>query len=210
MKKNFYIFCHGFGFSKKFWCNLLQYFKPEDYLCWDMGYFGDRVLPGIPKGNYRYIGIGHSLGFIKLITSEIRFDKIIGLNSFINFLGHGSEQHHKRKREFDIFSSSFSRNPLGTLQNFYNKCGISGYREDFHLMNKNRLADDLAILSTKVYSKENLHIINSMDDIVVPINITMHNFSSIPNVFIDVLDKGMHALGYFHSKLIYSKIQDAL
>ncbi|MFK7973576.1 MAG: hypothetical protein AB8B66_01750 [Rickettsiaceae bacterium] len=206
-----FIFCHGFGFSSQFWHSLLSYFHHEQTYCIDLGYFGPNKLitSNNSQNNVEYIGVGHSLGLIKLIQSGINFKYLIGLNSFINFLGHDKNLQHIRYREYNFFKKSLTIDPERTLSNFYNRCGLISHYENLSNLNLSLLLKDLELMTQSVTIKQNCYtlIINSLDDKIVPPVLTNDNFTDIPNIGIHRMIKGKHALGFLQPAKIYQKIQ---
>lgn len=121
------IFCHGFGFDASFWDPLLPYLYDIPCTFLELGYFKapSQNITSLPQG-FRYIGVGHSLGFIKLITHACAptLDAYIGINAFFNFLGHGSPLYEQRLHEWKVLSRNIKRNPNQTLINFYKRCHV--------------------------------------------------------------------------------------
>jgi len=120
-----FIFCHGFGFDNSFWCNLAPYFMQEKCTYLDLGYFGEGYFPEIIKNDDLLIGVGHSLGMAKLLQLDIKFDYLIGLNAFSNFLGNDSSLRMKRKADLEILKKHFTKYPKKSLKEFHRRCGVS-------------------------------------------------------------------------------------
>lgn len=216
------IFCHGFGFNIYFWNNLLDYFQDYNISCLNLGYFNDehndailfeleRIKADIIKTPYKkIIGVGHSLGMIKLVQSGINFDALIGLNSFISFLGYSSILRSKRIKELDFFRQNLFKSPKSCLAHFYNRCGITDYRlYDLNLLNINKLNFDIDELSKEYSFKENIPtlVLGAKDDIVVPENVLHENFDSLPNVKLEILKSGKHGLGYLEYESVANRIK---
>ena len=129
----FFIFCHGFGLTPSFWNPLLEYFEQESTFCLDLGYFGKKRLrhPN-NKQEFEYIGIGHSLGFTKLIESGVRFRYLIGINAFVSFLGNDPLLRQRRQRELEIFKKGITSNTECALKSFYEQCGFLQHGGDDH------------------------------------------------------------------------------
>lgn len=212
MNKKFYIFCHGFGFTAKFWQLLLPYFENEEYICLDLGYFGEEKisLPKLEYNKFEYIGIGHSFGFKKLMESKIKFKSIIGLNGFRNFLGKDKNLYKRRTLEYKFFKKEFANDSVTTLKNFYIKSGLLGLLKNFESLNIDRLFKDLNILTSEVIIKKNcsILIINSLDDTIVPSDLVYDNFLNFPEIEIYTMDNGSHGLGFYNSASVYQKIKD--
>jgi pimeloyl-[acyl-carrier protein] methyl ester esterase len=208
MKTRCFIFCHGFGFDKNFWCNLAPYFSAEHCTYLDLGYFKDEYITIPEDKNLEFIGIGHSLGMIKLLSLGIKFKHMIGLNAFTNFLGNGNNLNDKRKLELRIFIQYFINSPIDTLNSFYTRCQIQKKLRKHTDISQKKLLRDLCLLLKKFnFSKElSVYIIGSKNDIVAPLEVLYDNFLSYPNIVVDLVQNNTHALGYEIPDLIYKKI----
>src|SRR5688572_30283333 len=121
-----FIFCHGWGFSPDFWDNIQIHFKGFPCLFWDLGYFGkvSRPLPTAITSHHQWIGVGHSLGFLKLLESAELFTAMIGLQGFTTFLGLSPVLNKERKRYLKKMITQFEKNPIKTLLDFRQTCGL--------------------------------------------------------------------------------------
>jgi len=213
-----FIFCHGWSTSSLFWKNLvfsLQAFCP---IIWELGYFSKKntklLLPVFPdKTKTTWIGVGHSLGLIKLLKTDIPFQGFISLQGFTNFLGEDPSLKSIRKQELDIMLKNFQNNPLKTLSYFHKICGLDSLMQQVHISDHNVhfLQNDL----TKLYFSFN-HLVKekpilalgSLDDTVVPIKLIEDNFSSLKNSKIIIHKKGKHGLGYFYPSWCAKQIKN--
>lgn len=207
-----FVFCHGFGFDTHFWERIAPYFSQEKCSFVDLGYFNNRT-----ENQYldtqAIIGIGHSMGLSKLLSMYSNFDCLIGLNGFINFLGSNQAIHQKRQKELKALRSSFLKDADITLRNFYLRCGTSELIEcnNFSKLDIDIILSDLQWLK-KEYKLPDVPtlILNSDDDIVVPLSITLDNFSKQPWVKLDSIVDAGHALGFRKPKEVYEKIMSFL
>ncbi|RZI47570.1 hypothetical protein EDM53_01325 [Rickettsiales endosymbiont of Peranema trichophorum] len=197
------IFSNGFGFDNRFWAQLSELFRDDK----DVSVYCKHInhLTAYNRDNRKVIGIAHSLGFPKLIHSNQGFDYLIGLNAFVNFLGTGRLQ-KRRGRELVMFQKQLQQNPTKTLNAFYTKCGASGWNAleaNLHL-----LYQDIVLLNQAYVAPSHIPtlIISAADDPIVPLEVVHDNFDELENVTIDILPRGLHALGLVDAKLIYQKI----
>jgi pimeloyl-[acyl-carrier protein] methyl ester esterase len=225
------VFSHGFGFDKSFWENLIPYFQDSNeynIMVLDHGYFSDTVDT---KQIYnftstKYIGIGHSLGLNKLLSLNVNYECLIGINCFVNFLGSDLTLKAQREKEFFLFKKSFEKNPKLTLQIFYNKCLIGAlgknattesilkFRNDFKKkfipdqkqINHKKLLSDIKFLPQIYEVQIPTLVINSNDDIIAPKNLTNENFSRAKNFHIVMLDNGGHIISHVFPEIIYETI----
>ncbi len=216
--KQCFIFCHGWATDIQFWNNIKNYFSLENintiYL--DLGYFGNsnsNLLEHIQQEkNTQFIGVGHSLGLIKLLSLNIKFKALIGLQSFINFLGNDSQLHKKRKLELILLKQQFNHDPISALKRFYQRASLHvnfNQHNKYNFLNRNLLMQDLNLLSLNCTLDPDipLLIIAAQDDVIVPPELILDNFSKLSNAVIDMLNIGQHGLGYQCSELIYRKIK---
>jgi pimeloyl-[acyl-carrier protein] methyl ester esterase len=193
-----FVFCHGFGFDIRFWERIAPYFSQERCSFIDLGYFSNRVNCEYFK-EQRIIGIGHSIGLSKLVSMYRHFDYLIGLNSFINFLGSEQTIRKKRQKELTALQKSFLKDPDSTLKNFYTRCGTPELIEqtNFSKLDCNLISSDFEWLEKEhKLSKVPTLILSSDDDIVVPNTIVFDNFAKEPKVKIDSIIGGGHGLGF--------------
>lgn len=227
------IFCHGWAGNVSFWGNLKPFFDAENinninfkYL--DLEYFGNNHL--IKSCSYNtlltyvqqnkqlhFIGIGHSIGLIKLLSLNIEFKALIGLQSFINFLGNDRLLNKQRKLEWLSLKQQFNHNSLNTLKNFYQLANLEpkfikdlfNKKNQYYYLNKHSLTQDLELLSVNfsLYNNVPILIVGAMDDVIVPPELIIDNFAHLKNVTIDMLNTGRHSVGYRSAELIYQKIK---
>jgi pimeloyl-[acyl-carrier protein] methyl ester esterase len=207
-----FVFCHGFGFDSTFWNPLRPYFSRVNTVYLDLGYFGDpywvMAQPTLPASSTEYIGIGHSLGMMKLMSLNIPFKCLIGLHGFVNFLGFNAQLHRRRQRELMHLTEQFNESPELTLSQFYQRTGV-----DFNLpimgrLNQVRLLDDLSSLAHSIAVPVDVPmlVLGSNDDKIVPPVLIEDNFSPYPHVTIDILNQAQHGLGYLKPDMVYQNI----
>jgi pimeloyl-[acyl-carrier protein] methyl ester esterase len=207
-----FVFCHGFGFDAHFWERIAPYFSQEKCSFIDLGYFKNRS-----DHQYLYdqkiIGIGHSIGLSKLISMYSNFDYLIGLNSFINFLGSDQTIYKKRQRELKTLRSSFLKDTDSTLRDFYSRCGAPELIEcnDFASLDLDLILSDFEWLQKEYKLPEVPTLILSSDnDIIVPHAIASDNFLKQPWVKRDSIMNAGHALGFRKPVEVYEKIMSFL
>lgn len=206
MKKCF-VFCHGFGFNKTFWQNLIPYFSTELCLYIDLGYLDNEFFPAIsPSSDLEFVGIGHSLGLVKLLNCNIKFKYLVGLNGFINFLGSKQKLRTEREIMLNKLLDSLSKWPIRTMRSFYKNCGMTVENEKINKLKKKVLLKDLEMLFSNFSLPVGISvlIIAAKDDAIVPPSIIYDNFQG--NTAISLLNNGSHGLGFFEADKIFSKI----
>ncbi|MGL9725289.1 MAG: hypothetical protein ACR5KV_00645 [Wolbachia sp.] len=99
----------------------------------DLGYFGEENLD-LPEDS-TFIGVGHSLGLIKLAYLNVEFNVLVGIQAFVNFFwilicGYTK----KRKLELKAVIQRFQIDPMGTLTSFHKRCSV--IYNSFNQLNK--------------------------------------------------------------------------
>lgn len=194
---NKYLLAHGFGFDNNYWKNLIPLLKGEIYFLDD---------PNLDAAE-TYIGIGHSLGFLKLNNSNLKFKALIALQGFLNYCGSTSVLRKVREKRLEDITNNIKKDKMETLESFRLFCGYNEHLTvNFEL---SELLNDLDLMkhSYKHCGVKTL-VIGSVDDRIVPMSIINDNFSSLPNVSIIQCDDGRHSLGYNKPEYIVEKINE--
>jgi hypothetical protein len=198
-----FILAHGFGFNNNYWENFIQQLGSTKYM-----FFSDNL---VLDPNEKYIGLGHSLGFVTLSNSTINLDIMVGLQCFCNFIGSGEKLRRIRKSNLDQMVESFNENPRACLKSFYDSCGHNGKLDGNIAMDK--LSIDLQTLYNSFLPRPlpTLVIGGTMDNIVPKILIK-DNFKKYKNITTRYIPLARHTLGYDLSteiiKIITSFIHD--
>lgn len=201
-----FVFCHGFGFDRQFWDPIAKYFSQEKCFFIDLGYFNNRIDEKLDNS---IIGVGHSIGFSKLVSLYSNFNGLIGINGFTNFLGSDPSIRKKRHMELKALRSSFVKDSDLALRNFYRRCGaaelIAG--TDFSKLNFDLILSDFEWLEKKyTLPPVPTMILSSNNDTIVPPSITTDNFSMQPCIKRDSIANAGHALGFKQPLEVYEKI----
>jgi len=207
-----FVFCHGFGFNNHFWDNLAPYFIKENCTFIDLGYFRKPSCP-IAFHEQKLIGIGHSLGLLKLLALNKNFECLIGLNGFVNFLGHTDPLRRKRQLELKALKQGVIKKPIETLSAFYARCGLpewiyQGFMSDLDV---NVILSELAFLKTSHRVPPiPMLILASNDDSIVPPQIIEDNFSNHAHVKQACIHHAQHGLGFLKPHAVYENIMSFL
>lgn len=187
--KKVYTLCHGFGFGDWYWDNIcheldgdVRYFNPDMSL----------------DNSVQNIAIGHSIGFLKLNNSGLRFDHIIGLQGFLNFCGNGSKMRVVREHNLKQTTDMFIQNDKDVaLEQFYKACGIDDTNNRSNTESKQDLLTDLEMMKNNYeYCGISTTILGSPNDFIVPLSLIKDNFRNLPKVKIIEANVSHHALGY--------------
>ncbi|MDR0632147.1 MAG: alpha/beta hydrolase [Holosporaceae bacterium] len=193
-----YLLCHGFGFSNKYWRNLIPFLDGEVIFSDDNS-----------DKNRRYVGIGHSIGFQKLNNSGLKFDCLIGLQGFINFCGSDQNTRNERAANLDQMLQISAVDIAKSLEFFYRLCK---YPDPIP---KNIRADVL-MEDLKSMKESYPHcgcptlIIGSEQDEIVPLSIIKDNFQNVRNVTVEEINDVPHSLGFCEPEEVSQKIENFL
>ena len=208
MMNKCFVFCHGFGLDSSYWAHLRPYFMQYKTVYLDLGYFGQEQTAIFFDPLVEYIGIGHSLGLMKLMSLKIPFKALIGLHGFVDFLGLDASLRGYRTRELAHLTRHVARAPGAALSQFYQRAGVMFDCLVNGPINQKKLLDDLDSLVTSgvIPAGIPMLILGSSDDKIVPPALIEDNFAPHPQVTIEILNQAQHGLGYLKSEVVYQKI----
>lgn len=210
-----FIFFSGFGSDFEYWNNLIPYFKDYNCLLLAENYFndGDEIsemeLMSLCNGK-RIIAIGHSLGYMKLCLLQekydfLKFEKIVVIEGFSNYLGTFQPIRIRRKIILDFMKFYYKLNPVITLIIFQLFCGA--FPNIPKEINRTLLLDDLNLLDKNVTSPNIPHLVlSSFNDPVIPFYIIEDNFSKTNDTRIMYTNFCGHLLGMYKPWYVYEKI----
>jgi len=219
-----FVLMHGWGSSGDYWQNLTPLLgENNDYFVYELGYFNNinqtstQDLQNFIDSHQddKIIGIGHSVGFIKLLEQNVNFDYVFGLQSFTNFLG--SRPSQLIQDNFNGFVNQCIADPVLTLTQLYENSRIYEYFADYVNLEGNINAQlvvddlkDLAIDKSHLLNKikENYCIFATHDDQAVPTFVVKDNFPENHVNFLDV--EAGHGLGILYADLVAREIFDML
>lgn len=190
-----YLLCRGFGFTNDYWENLIPLLDDK------FDFFADGF---VPNPNEKYVGIGHSIGFLKLNNSGIKFKALIGLQGFLNFCGTASPKKEILQENLNRIIELFSKNPENSLKFFYKACG---YEKNIPAeISQKRLISDLKMMKLSfTHCGAATLIIGSEQDTIVGKDILEDNFEHLcPLKFINGVN---HTLGFSKPQEVYGTIK---
>lgn len=204
-------FCHGWGFDPSFWSPLLPSFS--DYPCklWNLGYDGELLLPLPDSSADRWIAVGHSLGFRKLMESKFHWGGAVAVQGFYDFLGSEPRMRKIRQRFLDRMRQNWKENPGQTVQHFYETCALS---QSSFLKNPpvlKRIESDLNSLAVPGNFSWPLtiphRVLGSRNDLVVSAALMESEWASGK---IEWSETAGHTLGFFESDFVAESIHSLI
>ena len=208
------IFCHGWSYTPSFWNNLKVFFQHYPTVMWNLGYYQESPSKLLPQkqGAMTWIGVGHSLGFAKLLTSGFPFDALVGLQAFAHFLGNEPGLNARRRKEFLFFKEQVITAPLEKVIEFQ-EFSDAAILEKYHvLLREDRLKQDLEALTlnyNRIFEATKIPtlILGSRGDTVVPTPLLEDNFSDYSHVSCQIHPSKGHALGHHHAPWVAEQVQ---
>ena len=192
-----YLLSHGFGFTNEYWKNITTMLNGNIYFLDDKNLDRSKL----------YIGIGHSIGFLKLNNSNLNFEYLVCLQGFLDFCGKTERMKAIRKQGLEKVAMEIKSDKSGNLAKFRLACGYDQViNEDLPLSD---LLEDLNMMG-KAYDHCGVRtlIIGSVEDMIVPMSIIEDNFKDIHNIsIIKTTDIG-HSLGYNKTNLVLEKMNE--
>lgn len=185
-----FVFSPGWSFGRDFFKPLAECLKsyPQVYL---------EDKPNLDKGIW--IGIGHSLGFSKLLSLPLQ--GFISLSGFVRFCAHTPLQYGTPVRVIDRMIAKLETHPKEVLEDFYKKAGMENILTEASIsFNKRQLLVDLEFMK-RMDLTSGLRALQApvlslaaKDDKIVPFALTQETFQSSV-----ALKKGGHAMAYIQA-----------
>ncbi len=193
-----YLLSHGFGFDNSYWRNLIPLLDDE------YEFFNHGFCFSTQKS---YVGIGHSLGFLKLNNSGIKFHALVGLQGFLNFGGSVAEHRIMILKNLDRMVAQCKLNPSRFLSFFRNLCGYQSKITLAELSIENLLQDLTMMKSAYNHCGAPTLILGSHQDKIVESAILEDNFEH-QNVIIKYIDGVNHTLGFTNPNQVFEQIKN--
>lgn len=195
-----FVLAHGFGFTDVYWRNLRPLLPGT---CSMLG----ESLPPLKASDIR-IGVGHSLGLIRLIRSGLSLNFLVGLQAFLNFCGTGKER-QIRLSQVNAMIRLFRKDASHALAQFYKACGCpSKQPQRIHAAALVRQLGELR----EGFSLPNVPtlILATCEDPIVPIHLVEENFSNSSAKLIRLGGISHHAFGFLDASFAARLIEDEL
>lgn len=193
MKDILFVLASGFTYSNNYFDEIIKFLPEKSYVFYE----GQTIN----QSNKVTIGIGHSLGFLKLNNSKIKFDYLIGLGGFINFCGDDSRLHNIRKKFLIDMIKKLQLNPQDTILGFQQQCGFCPYSSENKKYEEMLNEINLFFDKHTLINNSKILIIGALDDKIVPKIIIEENFNKFSNVCIKFIN-GLHCIGIQNAKQV--------
>lgn len=189
---------HGWGFGPEVWSAWTQAFPERPVVLLDAGYFGPQrlELPHNPQG---WVGIGHSLGFARLLGTDVPWRGLIGLGAFLRFCTAPGQDSGTPPQTLDAMLARLESDPQDVLTRFLRRCGLTGQRPaQPDAQGCERLRQDLIHLrELNLAPQANLPpvlLLHAADDRIAPLALAEEALPLLPGARLRVFITGGHAL----------------
>ena len=221
------VLAHGWGYNHRFFNELLANLSQKQrantlFVCLEMGYFPDQAQAGLmvhldedwqwhpletlhslvlAHAGVPWVGVGHSLGFSKLLEFAVRWHTVISVHGFTHFVKAGAHTEGVASRILQRMVQKAHTNMPELLAHFHQQCG---HVANWHTLNESALLVDLqsmaqldtgSTLQSCMTQGSHLAAIISPVDNIVPEGLSHACFPNPENRF---------ALQAQHSELAYN------
>ncbi len=208
------VFLHGWGFGPEAWSPWAEAFPERPVALLDAGYYGPKryALPPCPDG---WIGIGHSLGFARLLAMDIPWRGLLGFGGFLRFCAPEPTCCGVPHTTVDAMIDRLEGDPTDVLRRFLRRCGMNGMSpRQPTAEGLSRLRRDLLFLrgpglSAPAGPPPTL-LIHAADDRIVPLSLAEETCAALKGARLATLERGGHALPFLHMESCLSMCREFL
>ncbi len=118
------VLVHGWGYDHRIWDKVAAALGDLPVMRLDLGFFGS---PRVSLPREPYLGVGHSLGFLRLLRdASAACTGLVAVNGFPRFTEAPDFQPAIAPRLLTRMRQQFSRQPDAVLADFWQRCGAAG------------------------------------------------------------------------------------
>lgn len=208
------VFLHGWGYGPESWDGLATAFGKAPVVLLDAGYFGHRRMD-VPENPGGWLGVGHSLGFARLLALDIPWRGLVGIGGFLRFCQKPGKDTGTPTDMLDAMLARLDAAPEEVLARFHKRCGhritplpapgkdgLARLRADLeHLRDLDQAAPSRPVPTL---------LIQAQDDRIVPPDLAREALSRLPGARLELLDTGGHALPMTRAQDCQRLIQELL
>jgi len=212
------VFLHGWGCGPEIWHTLAHAAKNRPLAMLNAGYFSPQQmdLPANPDG---WIGIGHSLGFAKLLAMDVPWRGLIGLGAFLRFCSSPGRDAGTPAELLDAMTARLDMDAADVLKRFLRRCGfkaaqaplpspegLARLRQDLTLLRDLDLSASAPLRS----SLPPILLLHAANDRIAPLALVQEAHGLLPGAQLHVFPSGEHALPVTHAEDCLGLIQEFL
>lgn len=165
------LLAHGWGYNHRFFDPLVKTLPASTLettvlACLEAGYFDDQAPSGLmiytesewihhpletlhgmvlAHANLPWLGLGHSLGFSKLLEFSVRWRNLISVHGFTRFAANALQPEGTAPRVLDRMCRKAEQQLSEVLSEFHERCG---FKTPFATLNEQALLADLRSMQT--------------------------------------------------------------
>lgn len=198
---------HGWGYDATLWRKVLPLLGGLDVELCDLGYFGAAKLPAACDR----IAVGHSLGALWWLTSDLPWRRLAAINGFPRFTATRDFPQGVAPRVLERMRRRFGEAPAAVLADFQAACGGAGPA----------LPADPAALAAGLESlgrldgrsawdsrAADIRLLAGRRDAIVPPGLTDTAASSLSKDHLEWIEDGGHLLPLTHPEKCAAFIRD--
>lgn len=202
------VFLHGWGYGPETWDQWAAAFPKRPVAVLDAGYFGPEHL-SLPHSPGGWLGVGHSLGFARLLAMDVPWRGLVGFGAFLRFCAVSDREGGTPTETIDAMLARLDADPADVLARFLRRCGQKGLcpappdepgigrlRRDLEFLRGLDLTPDTAALPPTL-------LVHAADDRIVAPVLAEEAQGRLPGARLTLLESGGHALPFtrFHDCL---------
>ncbi|MBU1041781.1 MAG: alpha/beta hydrolase [Proteobacteria bacterium] len=115
------VLLHGWGYGPETWDGLANAFGNAPVVILDAGYFSPSKLT-IPDNPDGWLGVGHSLGFARLLQMDIPWRGLVGIGGFLRFCQKPGKTTGTPPAMLDAMLARLNSAPEEVLARFHKRC----------------------------------------------------------------------------------------
>jgi pimeloyl-[acyl-carrier protein] methyl ester esterase len=192
------VFLHGWGFGPEVWSALAALAEERPTAVLNAGYFSapQMALPPNPDG---WVGVGHSLGFARLLAMNLPWRALVGIGGFLRFCQKADRPTGTPRDMIEAMISRLDVSPQEVLTRFHKRCGHANVTQAKAApQGLARLRSDLELLRDLDLAPPQHPLpalfIQAEDDRIVPLELAREAQALLPGSTLDLLGSGGHAL----------------
>lgn len=194
------VLLHGWGFGPDAWTQWANAFQGRPLVLLDAGYFGPEHLD-LPPNPDGWVGVGHSLGFARLLAMNVPWRGLLGLGSFLRFCSASENGAGTPAATLDAMSARLDIDPVDVLARFLRRSGLKGLRPAApDADGLARLRRDLAALrGLDLPAPANVPpvlLLHAEDDRIAPLALAREAHVRLPGSRLHVFETGGHGLPF--------------
>lgn len=194
------VFLHGWGFGPDIWQDWRSEFASVPSVALDSGYFGPQRLR-LPDNAEGWIGIGHSLGFARLLGMDVAWRALVGFGAFLRFCSRPGQELGAAPELLDAMLARLSADPADVLSRFLRRCGHKELRPcrpcDEGLVRLRRDLDLLRGIDLEPSpALPPILLLHAKDDRIVSAGLAQEAQKCLPGARLELLETGGHALPF--------------